>query len=115
MKDHPGLTISVSDSFLKGIYGKLRIDPAAVDTRYYTTVIQIDDRTVVTSVVLTKRQISEVHTPLGIAPVCMEILLQKILEKTIRLRTIATSAFRFASDGLQAKFFVHIVMNCMST
>ena len=115
MKDHSRFTTGVSDRFLKSIHGKLRIDPVAVNTCYYTTVIKVDDRTVLPPFVLAERQISEVHTPLGIASVSTKVLIQEIFEKPIRFRAVAMSAFRLASDRLQAKFFVHVFMNCGQT
>ena len=80
VQNHANLASAITDSLGQGVYSKFGIDSIPVNTGDYSAVIQIYNRAIVSSLFFAERQISKVDTPLTIAPVRMEVLLQKVIE-----------------------------------
>lgn len=115
VQDHANFTTTITDRFCQCVDSKLSIDPVAVNTCYNSAVIEIYDRTIVSSLTVAKSQVSEIHTPFAVACVRTEVLLQQVLKEFIRSRTLGITAFALPGDRLQSKLPVHVVMNCVST
>lgn len=96
---------------LQGAYSQLTGNVFVCYTCDYAPVIEIYDGAIVPYIPVPQEQVCEVRTPFLVRPVCMEILIQFVIEYFMGLPCLCPRSL-WADDGMQAQFPVHVFMDC---
>ena len=80
-------------------------------TKLYEFRTDIYDGAIVPYIPVPQEQVCEVRTPFLVRPVCMEILIQFVIEYFMGLPCLCPRSL-WADDGMQAQFPVHVFMDC---
>ena len=96
---------------LQSAYSQVTGDVFVCYTGNYTPVIKIYDGAIVPYISVPEEQVCEIRAPFLVRPVCMEILIQFVIEYFMGLSWLCPR-FLWADDGMQAQFPVHIFMDC---
>ena len=96
---------------LQGAFSQVTGDVPVRYTGHHAPVMEVYDGAIIPDIPVLQEQVCEICAPFLVRLVCMEVLIQSVLEYFMGVPRLCPRFLR-ADDGMQAQLLIHIFMDC---